>query len=316
MTESTAKAATRPWLGYVFAVAAAIVSGASVYVNSVGVHIYKDATLYTTLKNGLVGVILLVPLLVFAERRREYVRLDRGTGAWLVALAITGGSVPYLLFFNGLQHATAVTGAFLNHLQFLLVGLFAVVFLRERVRPAMWAGFVVLLIGATLGTNLGQLKWSGGAYLILLSTVLFAIDFVIAKHLLRGLSTLTVMTAKMTLGSAMLVAYSFLTGHLAGAARLTAFQVEYVLLTGLILLAFTACTFLAIRHAMVSAVMAIGMAAPLVTTAIQYAVSAQLRPAPADIAGLSVTFAAVAAVLYLGVRQEARPTVTAQVVAA
>ncbi len=301
----SSKRRPRPALGYAFAVAAAVISGISIYVNSLGVHLYRDATLYTTLKNGVVGAILLVPLLFLGERRREYGRLQKPTAAWLVALAVTGGSVPYLLFFNGLQHSTAVTAAFLNHLQFLLVGLLAVAFLGERIRPAMWAGFAVLLVGATLGLNFGQLRWSSGAGMILSSTFLFAVDFVIAKHLLRGLSTLAVMTAKMTLGSAILVLYSGLTGHLAGLLRLSGTQVEFVLLVGLVLLAFTVFTFLAIRHAMVSAVIAIGMASPLVTTVLQYGVSHRLHIAPADAAGLLVTLAAVVAILIMGIRQEA-----------
>jgi hypothetical protein len=63
----------------------------------------------------------------------------------------------------------------------------------------MWTGPAVLLLGALLGTNLRARAWNEGAWLVAVSTVLFAIDFVIAKHLLRGLSTLTVMTARMTL---------------------------------------------------------------------------------------------------------------------
>ncbi len=104
------------------------------------------------------------------------------------------GSLPFALFFSGLQQTTAATGALVNHFQFVLVALFAVTFLKEQIRPAMWAGFAVLLLGTLLGADLHALEWNTGAWLIAASTVLFAIDFVIAKHLLRGLATLTVMT--------------------------------------------------------------------------------------------------------------------------
>jgi hypothetical protein len=50
--------------------------------------------------------------------------------------------------------------------------------------------FGVLLLGTVLGTNLRALAWNEGAWFVGASTVLFAIDFVIAKHLLRGLATL------------------------------------------------------------------------------------------------------------------------------
>lgn len=139
-----------------------------------------------------------------------------------------------------------------------------------------------------IGTNLGALKWNQGAWLILASTVLFAIDFVIAKHLLKGRSTLMVMTARMSLGTAMLFVYVALIGHFTQIAHLKAVQWQFVIATGLILLAFTACTFTAIRRASVSTVMAIGTVAPIVTTLLQVSANGQIHLGATDIVGLLV----------------------------
>ena len=49
-------------LGYLFAAAAACISGVSVFVNSLGVRTFADPVVYTALKDGLVGLVLLVPL--------------------------------------------------------------------------------------------------------------------------------------------------------------------------------------------------------------------------------------------------------------
>lgn len=295
-----------PRLGYLFAAIAALISGVAVYVNSLGVKTFSDPVLYTALKDGFVGVALLIPLLFSAGWRQEYRRLSPKTWAWMVALALTGGSIPFALFFSGLKMTTAATGAVLNHFQFVLVGIFAVLFLREKIRPAMWAGFAVLLLGTMLGTNLHALKWNQGAWLIGASTVLFAIDFVIAKHLLRGLATLTVMTARMTIGTAMLLGYVIAIGHLGQAAHLSATQWEFVIATGLILLLFTVTTFTAIRHASVSAVLAIGTAAPIITTLLQVFGGGKVRLAAADLWGLTVILVAVAVIIVLGVRQDSR----------
>jgi drug/metabolite transporter (DMT)-like permease len=292
--------------GYVFAALAAVISGVAVYVNSLGVKTFSDPVLYTALKDGFVGIVLLVPLLFSAGWRAEYRRLDRKTWAWMIALALTGGSVPFALFFSGLKLTTAATGAVLNHLQFVLVAIFAVMFLREKIRPAMWAGFGVLLLGTMLGTNLHALKWNDGAWLIGASTVLFAIDFVIAKHLLRGLATLTVMTARMTIGTAILFVYVIGIGHLGQATHLNSTQWEFVVATGLILLLFTVTTFTAIRHASVSAVLAIGTAAPIITTLLQVAGTGTLKLDPGSVAGLAVIPVAAAVVIVIGVRQDGR----------
>jgi drug/metabolite transporter (DMT)-like permease len=292
--------------GYVFAALAAVISGVAVYVNSLGVKTFSDPVLYTALKDGFVGVVLLVPLVFSAGWRAEYRRLNGRTWAWMIALALTGGSIPFALFFSGLKMTTAATGAVLNHFQFVLVAIFAVIFLREKVRPAMWAGFAVLLLGTMLGTNLHALKWNEGAWLIGASTVLFAVDFVIAKHLLRGLATLTVMTARMTIGTAILFVYVIGIGHLGQAAHLNATQWEFVVATGLILLLFTATTFTAIRHASVSAVLAIGTTAPIITTLLQVAGTGTLKLDASSLAGLAVILVAAAGIIVIGVRQDSR----------
>lgn len=297
---------SNPTFGYMFAILAAVVSGVAVYVNSLGVKTFSDPVLYTTLKDGLVGVILLFPLVVSPGWRAEYRKLSGRTWAWMIALALTGGSIPFALFFTGLKMSTAATGAVLNHFQFVLVAVFALIFLKERIKPALWAGFAVLLVGTMLGANLGALKWNQGAVLIATSTVLFAIDFVIAKHLLRGLSTLMVMTARMTLGTAILLVYVAAIGHLGQVGHLKTVQVQFVLVTGLILLAFMVCTFTAIRHASVSAVLAIGAASPIITTLLQVGATHKLHLAPADVVGLFVLFFAVVAILVIGIRQDAR----------
>jgi drug/metabolite transporter (DMT)-like permease len=290
--------------GYAFAAVAATISGVSVFVNSLGVRSFADPVLYTALKDAFVGLVLLIPLCFSSARRTEYRRLDLRTWIWLVALALTGGSVPFALFYSGLQLTTAATGALVNHFQFVLVALFAAAFLHERLRPAIWAGLAVLLVGTILGTNLDALQWNVGAALIAASTVLFAIDFVIAKYLLRNLATLTVMTARMTLGTALLFVYVSADGRLAPVTGLNSTQWIFVVVTGLLLLCFTVATFTAIRHASVSAVLAIGTAAPVITTLLQVATTGKLQLGAADVIGLSITLLAVVSIITIGVRQD------------
>lgn len=293
-------------LGYSMAVLAAAISGVAIWVNSQGVHVFRDATLYTTLKNSVVGIALVVPFLALAGRRAELKRLNRGQWAWLGVLALVGGSVPYVLFFQGLQMTNALTGSLLNHLQFVFVALFAVAALRERVPAAMMVGLMVLLAGTVIGLNLGSVRWGPGALMVLASTVLFAAGFVLAKRLLSEVSVLTVVTAKMTLGSIALAAYAGSTGRLGAVAHLSLVQWDWVLLTGLILLAFTVTTFIAIRHAPVTAVMAIAMASPLVTALLGLSSGVRLIAVP--VLTLALTAAGVAIVIWAGARGHAGRT--------
>ncbi len=300
---ASASNGVNPRLGYLFAGLNAVVSGFAIYINSLGVKLFSDSTLYTTLKNAVVGVALLLPLLLFARRRAELRRLNPRQWGLLALLAIVGGSVPYALFFRGLQLSTAVTSSLLNHTQFLLVAALAVLLLSERVGALMWLALAVLLVGTSLGLNIGQVRWDEGALLVALSTALFAAGVVLAKYLLRELSTVTVMAAKMSLGSAFLVAYVAATGHLGAVTSLSAVQWGYALGTGLILLAFTVTAFLALRYATATVATAIPAASPLITTALVVLASQRIQLAPLNLAGLALMLVAVVAIFLLGQRQ-------------
>lgn len=295
--------AANPRLGYFYAALNAIVSGFAIYINSLGVKLFTDSTLYTTLKNAVVGVALLVPLVLLTRSRTELRKLSPRQWGLLVLLAVIGGSVSYALFFRGLQMSTAVTSSLLNHTQFILVAVLAVLLLGERVGVLMWLALLVLLVGTSFGLRVDQLRWDEGALLVTLSTVLFAAGFVLAKYLLRELSTVTVMAAKMTLGSLFLVVYVAATGHLGAVTSLSLVQWEYAIGTGLILLAFTVTAFLALRHAPATVATAIPAASPLITTALVVIATQQIRLTQTTIAGMAFMAVAVLAIFLLGQRR-------------
>jgi hypothetical protein len=81
---------------------------------------------------------------------------------------------------------------------------------------------------------------------------------------------------------------------------------QFVIATGLILLLLTVTTFTAIRHASVSAVLAIGTAALIITTLLQVAGTGTLKLDPGGLAGLAVNLLAAVAVIVIGVRQDSR----------
>jgi drug/metabolite transporter (DMT)-like permease len=297
-----------PRIGYFYAALNAVISGFAIYINSLGVSLFKDSTLYTTLKNAVVGVALLLPLVILASRRAEWKRLTGRQWGLLLLLAVVGGSVPYALFFRGLQLSTPVTSSLLNHAQFLLVAVLAFFLLRERHSVLIWLALVALLVGTLWGVNVTHAKWSLGDTLVALSTVLFAAGVILAKHLLRDLSTLTVMTAKMSIGSLFLFIYIGATGRLGAIATLSRQQWTFVIVTGLILLAFTVTAFLALRFASATVATAIPAASPLITTALVVLIPQHaLKPSPAF--GLALMAVALAVIVAVGLRQESRQRV-------
>jgi drug/metabolite transporter (DMT)-like permease len=292
-----------PRLGYSFAILNAIISGVAIYVNSSGVKTFADSTLYTALKNAVVGVCVLVPVLVLARPRRELARLRRQDLGLLVVVALIGGSLAYALQFAGLKVSTPVTAALVDHTQFLYVAILAALLLRERFGPAIWLALVVLFIGLSFGIKVNAVRLDAGVPLLVGGTLLFALDFVVIKYLLRSVSMLTVMLFKMSLGAALLLAYEGVTGHLRAITHLNATQWSYVLVTGLILLAFTITSIAGLRHASATAVIAIGAGSPIITTLL--VVINQRTPLDSTkLFGLALMLVAIMLIVTFGRRQE------------
>jgi drug/metabolite transporter (DMT)-like permease len=217
------------------------------------------------------------------------------------------GSLSYAIDFHGIQLSTPATSAFIGHAQFLLVAVLAAVFLGERFEWLVWGGLIALLVGLSLGMNYGAIQFGPGALWSIASTGIYALGFVLAKYLLRELSALTVMTAKMTIGSVMLLSYVACTGSLGTVAHLNTTQWSFVLATGVILAAFTATAVLALRYASATAATAIPAAvAPIITTALTVMATQHIALAPLAIAGLAVLCGAAVVIFALGPRAEVR----------
>jgi drug/metabolite transporter (DMT)-like permease len=294
-----------PRWGYALASLNMLISGVAIYVNSLGVKLFADSTLYTGLKNAVVGAVLLVPLAFSGQQRSRFTRLTAPQWLLLGLVALIGGSVPYALYFRGLQLSTPVTASLIDHTQFLFVAVFAAIFLGERFGAGVWAALVTLLVGLSIGISVSAVRLDGGALFIAAATILFAADFALMKYLLTWIAPLTVMTFKMSLGSLLLLAFVAATGHLGSIAALSALQWEFLLVTALILLAFTATSVLGLRFASATAVTAIPAGAPIVTTALVF-FTRGTAVAPLRALGLCIALLAVLAVIVLGARRERR----------
>jgi drug/metabolite transporter (DMT)-like permease len=295
--------AADPGRGYLFAALTMVISGVAIYVNSIAVKSFGDSTLYTTLKNAVVGVALLVPACAIPARRAEYRGLR--PRQWLLLLLVTfiGGSIPYALYFRGLQLSTPVTASLIDHTQFLLVALFALVFLRERMKPSVWVALGVLFVGLSAGVAVSAVRLDAGVPFLAGATALFAVDFVLMKYLLRSVSAFMVMTFKMTVGSLLLFLFVTASGHAALIPGLSLLQWAFIAVTGLILLAFTATSVLGLRHASAAAVTAIPAGSPLITTGLVVISQNVAIPATRWL-GLSLVLLAVVTVFIFGRRQE------------
>ena len=258
--------------GLLLALCAAMISGVSVFVNSYGVREFGDATVYTTAKNAFAAALLVAVTAVLGVRGRPVVHVPRRSPrlAALVVIGVIGGSVPFVLFFEGLAHATSgpVQAQFINKTLVVWVALLAVGLLGERL-GLLQAGAVVLLLAGQValsgGLDVFRMQFGRGEAMIFAATLLWALEVVAAKKLLRWASSWTVALARMALGSALLLSWVFVSGRGGRLAAMDAHQWAWVSVTGTLLAAYVATWLAALALAPAVNVTAVLVAAVPVT---------------------------------------------------
>src|SRR4051794_33387342 len=291
--------------GVLLALATAAISGLSVYLNAFGVKLVSDAAVYTTAKNGVAALVLVTVALLLGVRH-EAASLAPGPRLGVLAIAVIGGSVPFVLFFSGLAMATAPTAAFINKTMFIWVAFMAVPLLSERLGLLQVGALGVLLAGQTLIAPPIGVGWGAGETMILAATLLWSVEVVVAKRLLGSVSAPLLAASRMGLGLVILLGYLAVSGRLGGVAALTPEAWLWVLVPGGMLSAYGATWYGALRHAPATVVTSLLVGAAVITGVLTAATSGQ-TPSPAVVGGYLLVLAGVGAVALLATRSRTAP---------
>jgi drug/metabolite transporter (DMT)-like permease len=271
--------------GVMLALAAGIVSGISIYVNKFAVQAMNDALLFTTLKNTLVGiafVALLATIIVKARPVRssgEAVCIPQNM-LGLVLLAVIGGSVPFLLFFQGLALASGSSAALIQKSLFLWVALLAAPLLGERLGRATFLGLGLLAIGQLLAGWPAAWAWGRGESLILVATLLWAGETIVAKRLMSSVSAQVAASARMAGGALVMWLYLLVTGQAGNVLSLTSAQWGWVVLTSGLLLAYVSTWYAALKLAPASVVSSILVLGAVITAGLSLVMEGTVLQAP------------------------------------
>ena len=290
--------------GMLLALATALISGFSVFLNSYGVKAFGNPTAYTTGKNTVSALVLLA-FVSFGIRAGSGVRLTRprdpGQWAAVVAIGVLGGSVPFVLFFEGLSRAASPQAAFLHKTLVLWVAVLALVFLSERLQWGHWLAIGFLVVGQV--GLLGGLPDSIGVpeAMILGATLMWSVEVVVAKRLLRAeISPWTVGVARMGLGSLALIGWVAVRGDLDLLTSMDPGQLGWVLLTGVLLAGYVGTWFGALQRARAVDVTAVLVLAVPITAALDAIVHG--TPLGPQLGWLALLLAGGALVAVLGWR--------------
>ena len=235
--------------GIALAFVSAVISGVSIYVNGLGVKHFSDASVYTTAKNGVAGLLLLVAL-VAVPSRRPLPRPARRAALPLLAVAVIGGSVPFILFFEGLARAQSTQAAFIQKTLVIWVAILAVPLLKERLRWPHALAIALLLGGqAWLAGKAGHIAFGSGEAMILAATLMWAVEIVYVKRLMESFDPRLLATARMALGAVLLVAWLLITGKAGQLLALSGVEWRWALLTGVLLTGYVGTWYAALARA-------------------------------------------------------------------
>ena len=304
--------------GIYVAGATAMVSGVSIFVNSYGVKSVASPSVYTTAKNIVATAVLMVTWSLIARVRRhrggspatqdrsprDVVASRERTIAqrmWrylaLAYVGVVGGGLAFVLFFNGLARSQPDTSAFWRDTLLPWVALLAMVFLRERIRWWNVVAIALLVAGEIIVTGgVGHLGARPGELDVLASSVLWSLEIVVAKVLLRDMTPATISTIRMGVGAAALLVYVCVSGNSHALIALNWHQLMWVVVTGALLAAYVATWMTALSRARAVDVTSVLVASTLVTWILQaLAGAATIKP---PVTGLILI--AMGALLVLG----------------
>ena len=232
--------------GIIFILFTAVISGFSIFINKFGVK-GIDSTLFTFTKNLIVAIFLLAIILGFSEFD-NLKRLSKRQWSSLVLVGFVGGSIPFVLFFRGLQMTNGAVGSFIHKTMFIFVAILATLFLRERLNKKVFIPAVFLLGGNFLLLRITNFEYGLGALSVLIATLFWSLENVISKHLLKAIEPKVLAFGRLFFGSIFIIVYMALTNKLQLISQLTLAQFSWILISAPFLLLYVITWYTGLKY--------------------------------------------------------------------
>lgn len=215
--------------------ATAVISGLANFANKFGLTaVGKNAYQYTTLKNVMVALILSL-LVLTPWLWPKLKKLAKNDWQALVLVGLVGGSIPFLLFFKGLSLTSAVSASFIHKTLFIWVAILAWPLLKEKISKLQFLALGILLAGVFIFDGFKGFHWGQAETMILIATLFWAVENVIAKIALKSIEPLVMAWGRMFFGSLFLIGFLAFTNNLAGLLSLNAGQFGWLALVSALL---------------------------------------------------------------------------------
>ena len=237
--------------GILLAFLASVISGVAIFYSKIAVAKIPPLVL-TTSRNFYVGLIFLI-LFLFTGRFAELKKLKKKQLLLLALIGLIGGALPFYLFFTGLQYVPAIEANLIQKTLFIWVTILAFILLKEKITFTHLISFVLIFLAnfyfAKVNLVLGK-----GELMILAATVLWSVENIIAKKVLKDISSEVVGLFRMGIGGIFLMLTTILTGRVGFFQTINNQQLTIILIGGTILFFYVFTWYKALKYAPASLV--------------------------------------------------------------
>jgi len=238
--------------GILLALIASVISGIAIFYSKISVT--KIDPLILTTSRNMVAAMLLVIGYWLLGKRQEIKTIKKNDLIKLSFIGIFGGGIPFFLFFTGLKMVdTALIANLIQKTLFIWVGLLAMIFLKEKLNWKYWLSFLLVFFANFYFAKL-PLKFGKGELMILTATLLWSVENIIAKKVLKNISSELAGLFRMVIGSLLLLLSVLFTGKLNILLAINNQQLAIILVGGTILSFYVFFWYKAIKYAPVSLV--------------------------------------------------------------
>ena len=252
--------------GIYLALVTALISGVAIFVNKFAVDAIQPPLVFTAVKNVGVGL-LIITILIITRKWRLIKKLTKRESIYLVLIGIIGGSIPFYLYFTGLSQIPAINAALIHKTLIFWVAILAILFLKEKLTRTQIVAVLLLFISNFFVGGFKGFQFSNGELLILIATIFWAVENILAKKILPTVHPDIVTGARMGFGSIILLFAAAITAP-SGLAKVTALnstQLFWMILTMATLLGYIMSWYRALKFAPAITVASVLVTGTLVT---------------------------------------------------
>lgn len=232
--------------GILFAIIATLISGWAVFINKFALANWGNSDIYTTEKN-IVAALLLSSIFLGFGYRKKLKELDIKEWGKLILIALIGGSIPFILFFKGLSLSSSSGAAFWNKTLFIWVAILAIPILKEKLSKIQLVALIVLIMGNLALFWPKSLIYDISAIFILGATILWALEYILAKKFMHDISPEVLAWGRMFIGSIILLLYIVVSGKGAPMIGITMAQIPWLLIVGITLFCYVISWYKALK---------------------------------------------------------------------